>query len=116
VAHELLENAIKYSSDGEATLTLHVDTDLDSVSVGTKNLATRSRIAEVKAAFLALSSAPDARDFYAEAMRRTAVRKSGSGGLGLARIWAEADMRLRLSVRGDRVEIHARGRLSGGEP
>jgi two-component sensor histidine kinase len=113
VAHELLENAAKYSSDGDATLTVRVDPGSNMVAVRTKNLATPTRIAEVEDAFRALSSAPDANGFYAEAMHRTAVRTSGSGGLGLARIWAEADMRPRLSIKGDRVEIDARGKIRG---
>ncbi len=111
--HELLENATKYSSNGEAALMIQVNTSTKAVWVRTRNLATPARVAEVKEAFRAIASSTSSRDFYRDAVHRTAVRKTGSGGLGLARIWAEADLRLRLSIRGDRVEIGGRGSLRG---
>ena len=40
-------------------------------------------------------------------LHRTAALTSGSGGLGLARIWAESNMAIRLEVTGDQVAIHA---------
>jgi hypothetical protein len=112
--HELLENASKYSADGEASLFLEFDPGAGSVSVCTANTATAARIAMLQQTFAEITGASDAGALYAEAMRRTAVKKTGSGGLGLARIWAESDMQLRLSVEGDRVEVHARGQLAIG--
>jgi hypothetical protein len=109
--HELLENAAKYSSDGEAALFVEYDPDGDVVTVRTANRASDDRITLLERTFAEIASAPDAAALYIDAMRRTAQQKTGSGGLGLARIWAEGDMQLRLLVEGDRVEIHARGQL-----
>jgi hypothetical protein len=110
--HELLENASKYSSDGDVALFVECDTSSGAVSVRTLNRASAKRIAMVEQAFAAMLRAQDAAAYYLEAMRRTATRTTGSGGLGLARIWAESEMPLRLSVEGDRVEIHALGKTS----
>jgi two-component sensor histidine kinase len=110
--HELLENAAKYSADGEAAILVELQPGTGAVSVRTANRATGAQIAALQSAFAEISTAPSASAYYAEAMRRTAVKRSGSGGLGLARIWAESDMQLELLVEGDRVEVHARGHVA----
>jgi hypothetical protein len=111
--HELLENAAKYSRDGEAALYVELDPSSNSVTVRTANRATAERIAMLEGIFREISGAQDAGSLYAEAMRRSALRSTGSGGIGLPRIWAEGDMQLHLVVEGDRVEIHARGSITG---
>ncbi len=111
VTHELLENAAKYSTDGEAALFVELDPAGDAVTVRTANRATEARIAVLRNTFAEITAASDAQTLYLTAMRRSAEKVSGSGGLGLARIWAEGDMRLRLVQEGDRVEIHARGSI-----
>jgi hypothetical protein len=116
VTHELLENAAKYSTNGEAALFVELDPHNDAVTVRTANRATASRIAVLVKTFAEITAARDAQALYLEAMRRSAEKVSGSGGLGLARIWAEGDMELRLVQDGDRVEIHARGSLRNGSP
>jgi hypothetical protein len=110
--HELLENAAKYSADGEAVLFVELHPGTGAVSVRTANRATAEQIASLRGAFAEIAAATSAADHYAEAMRRTAVKRSGSGGIGLARIWAESDMHLELFVDGDRVEVHARGQVA----
>jgi hypothetical protein len=114
VTHELLENAAKYSADGEAAIFVELDPTADTVTVRTANRATPEQLAAVEGIFADIAAAPDANTLYMEAMRRSLQRASGSGGLGLARIWAEGDMQLRLVRQGDRIEIHARGRIQGG--
>ena len=44
-------------------------------------------------------------------MRRSALLRVGSGGLGLARIAAEGDMQLELIVDEGSVQLVARGRI-----
>jgi len=110
--HELLENAAKYSCDGSATLYVELDRDRKTVCVRTTNRATPEQIASLKHWFKEITAAPNADELYAEMIRRTAVKDSGSGGIGLARIWAESDMKMQLDVEGDRVVVEARGHIT----
>lgn len=107
--HELLENSAKYSVDGEVRLWVQIDAKHSRAIVRTTNRAAPEQIERVRACFEEIEHAPDVREYYTEMMRRSAQRKSGWGGLGLARIWAESDMTIRLSVNGEEVEIHADG-------
>ncbi len=107
--HELLENAAKYSTDGSASLCVQVDTRAGTVLVRTTNRATATQIERLQSAFDEIRSARDVNAHYEETIRRTAVLRAGSGGLGLARILAEADMAMELRVEDDRVHIGARG-------
>jgi hypothetical protein len=110
--HELLENAAKYSSDGEVRLHVQVDRESGTVEVRTANRAAPAPIQRLRACFDEIAAAPDAAVLYAEMLRRTAKLTTGSGGLGLARIWAESEMAIHLVVAGDQVEIHARGPIA----
>jgi hypothetical protein len=110
--HELLENAAKYSCDGSATLYVELDQDRKTVCVRTTNRATPEQIASLQHWFSEITAAPNADELYAEMIRRTAVKQSGSGGIGLARIGAESEMKMQLSVDGDRVVVEARGHIT----
>jgi hypothetical protein len=110
--HELLENAAKYSSDGEASIQVQVQARTGTVYVRATNRAEPARIDLLRKCFDEIEAAPDARDLYLRMLKRTAVLASGSGGLGLARIWAESDMAIRLEVNGDHVAIHAEGHIA----
>jgi hypothetical protein len=109
--HELLENAAKYSTDGATKLFVEVDPEAGTVLVQTKNRAAEPQVESLKRWFDELAAAPDVSVLYEEMVRRTAVKRSGSGGLGLVRIMGEGDMEMDLSVDGDRVVISARGRI-----
>ena len=106
--HELLENTVKYSSNGRGELSVAVDArgELLQVSVRTRNAALASDIAVLERSFEKLSHATDADDYYRETICESIEHDQGSG-LGLARIFAEAGMRLELEVRGDHVQIIA---------
>jgi hypothetical protein len=110
--HELLENATKYSVDGAAHLFVQVDIPAGIVEVRVRNRSTAAQIQRVRGSFDEIAAASDSGTLYATMMRRTAVLESGSGGLGLARIWAESEMTIRLTVTGDQVEIQAVGPAS----
>jgi hypothetical protein len=110
--HELLENAAKYSVDGAAQLFVQVDLEKGIVEVRATNRAAMAQVARLRLCFEEISAAPDAAVLYAAMLRRSAALASGSGGLGLARIWAESEMSIRLDVRGDEVAIHACGPLA----
>jgi hypothetical protein len=108
--HELLENAAKYSTDGEASL--HVVARKETVHVRASNRAAPAQIELLRKYFDEIGASPDARQLYTRMLQRTAVLASGSGGLGLARIWAESDMTIRLEVTGDQVAIYAEGPIA----
>jgi two-component sensor histidine kinase len=110
--HELLENAAKYSTDGAADLGVRVDPRDGSVHVRMGNRAAPAQVERLRACFDEIRAAESAADLYAEILRRSAVLETGSGGLGLARIWAESEMTMELIVDGERVEIHARGQIA----
>jgi hypothetical protein len=110
--HELLENSAKYSTDGATTLYVEVDPTDGHVLLQTANRATPTQVEALKGWFAEIAAAPDVAALYADMVRRTAVLKTGSGGLGLARILAEGDMSMDLTVEGDRVLITARGSIS----
>jgi hypothetical protein len=110
--HELLENAAKYSTDGEASIQVQVQAETGTVYVRACNRAAPAQIDLLRKVFDEIRAAPDARELYSRMLKRTAVRASGSGGLGLARIWAESDMEIRLEVTEDYVAIHAEGPIA----
>lgn len=112
--HELLENAAKYSTDGAAVLYVEVDRAARSVLVRTTNRATAAQIERLRHWFGEIAAAPSAEALYASVIKTTATKTSGSGGIGLVRIWAESQMTLELHVDGDSVAIHARGQLAPG--
>jgi hypothetical protein len=108
--HELLENAAKYSADGSTSLYVELDTKRNHVLVRTTNPASAQNVASLERWFAELA-ATDPSELYADMMRRSALLRSGSGGLGLARIAAEGDMQLGLIVDAESVQLVARGRI-----
>jgi len=119
VAHELLENSLKYSVDGAASLTIDVspadDTNMRSVSVGVWCRGQASHTDTLRRALDEIAAAEDPSAYYLSAMRRSAKRASGSG-LGLARIRAEGEMDLTGDFEGDGVCVRARATVSEVEP
>jgi hypothetical protein len=105
--HELLENAVKYSVDGATTVsiecTIHHNEPVP-VTVRLKNRAEQRHIDALREILAGVEEAPDPFTFYQTMIARTARRRDGSG-LGLARICAEADMRLRCRVDGDLLAL-----------
>lgn len=115
-AHELLENAVKYSTDGETNVRVDVSPGtgkLLHVCIRTRNKSTPANIALLQESFGELREAPDPLLFYTELMAKKAKSSQG-GGLGLGRIAAEAEMVLDMSVIEDGVvEIRATADVPG---
>jgi hypothetical protein len=108
--HELLENVIKYSSDGRSHLEIELSetSDGDMLRIRASNRTTPERAGELRQLITELEEAPDPFALYLQMMRRNALRADGSG-LGLIRIRAETEMDVRLDIRGDEVTIIVEG-------
>jgi len=77
-----------------------------SITVETRNLLSPERKAGLDEVFAEMAKFGDANEFYQFAMKRTRTIRHGSG-LGLARIWAEADMQLTHRFEGDEARVTA---------
>lgn len=100
--HELLENAAKFSTDGQASLAIEVG-QRGEVHVSTRNRATREHVEALTARSRELAAAADPMAYYLQCMKEVST-----GGLGLGRIAAEGEMTIELAIDGDEVEVHAR--------
>jgi hypothetical protein len=108
--HELLENVFKYSTDGRSTFAIEVGADGDSfmLRIRVRNRATPERALEALRVIREIGELGDPLEMYQTFVRRCAKHRDGSG-LGLARIVAEAEMRVYGEVDGDEVTIVAEG-------
>jgi hypothetical protein len=107
--HELLENAVKYSSNGETTIRIDIHRleDQQRVVIETVNRTSETHRHALLHLLEEMNAASDAFAFYQEIMHRSARRREGSG-LGIARIRAEADMDIKIKLEDeDRVHIFA---------
>jgi hypothetical protein len=107
--HELLDNGVRYATTEETGLSVEVahGDDPRIVRLQTRNRASDEDVAVVKRLVEAMQSASDPFAYYQDALKVSAARTTGSG-LGLPRIFAEADMSVDYEVRGDELLIHAK--------
>jgi hypothetical protein len=106
--HELLENAVKYSSTGETAIRIDIEScHPPRVCIRTWNQASPQHRAQIVEAFRQSSEARSPFSLYQRLIERSATRASGSG-LGLARVQAECDMELSYRLDDDQVCIVAR--------
>jgi hypothetical protein len=109
--HELIENVVKYSSDGR----IHFEIELfdeggeSFVRIKSRNKTTPERAEELGRLVLEIAEDADPFRMYQAFMRRSAQRKDGGSGLGLARIRAEGEMDIRCDICGDEVTIVVEG-------
>lgn len=112
--HELLENAVKYSKDGETTIRIEVEASGKprEVTLLLRNRTEEHHLASIREILDGITAAPDAFVFYQNLIAAKAKRREEGSGLGLARICAEGEMTLAYRVmEGDVVEISARTRV-----
>jgi hypothetical protein len=112
-AHELLENAIKYSSDGATNMRIELrrEGDRSCVSIRAENRAAPQRIVAVRDMIQRIHEADDAFELYCNLIRASVERETGSG-LGLARICAEAACELDCAVVGDKIAVSAQAYIA----
>lgn len=106
--HELLENAVKYSIDGETTIRIEVASTgaPRAVTILLRNRAEEQHIVAIREIVDGVDAATDAFAYYQQLLLAKAKRREGSG-LGLARICAEGEMKIAYKVEGDLVELAA---------
>ena len=106
--HELLDNAVLYSFDGNTYIRIDVVKEPGSavVTIRTSNRASPTNLDRVRAALDELAGAPDPAAYFQRMMRKAAERAEGSG-LGLARVRAESDMTIAYEVEADTVHLRA---------
>jgi len=114
--HELLDNAVLYSHDGNSSIRVGVRVEPGGgtrVTTDTRNRASADNIGAVRASLDALAAAPDPSAHY-QTLMRTAANRSDGSGLGLARVRAEADMAIKYEIEEDWVHLHASARFPEG--
>lgn len=109
-AHELIDNAMRYAAGGEIFVRIEIADG--KICIHTRNRANSDHIAALRRAIGEMDSTDDAMRYYVGLMDRTAGRTDISG-LGLGRIWAEADMRLSLNADDETVSVQAELPLAG---
>ena len=106
--HELLENAVRYSLDGQSAIrigVLRVEGGV-KVTIETRNKTGDANLAELNALLAEMRVTQDRLSFYQVLMKRSSKRLDGSG-LGLGRIHAESQMDLSCELEGDVVKLRA---------
>jgi hypothetical protein len=101
-AHELMENAIKYSPDVEAHIEGEIDDD-GRIRISIENRATAEAARQLVAEVEATNAAPDPLAWYRRKMEESLTRGDGKSGLGLARIRCEARMSIECAVTDEHV-------------
>jgi hypothetical protein len=110
--HELLENAVRYSADGQSSIRIGVGRRADTIDVAieTRNRTRDKNRGELMALLDEMRASGDRLAFYQLLMGRSADRTDGSG-LGLGRIHAESEMDLSCTVTDDVVCLRAEARV-----
>jgi hypothetical protein len=116
--HELLENAVRYSADGNTTIRVGIKRSPElRVQIDTSNRAELAYIVTMRHTLDELIAAGDPAAHYQVLMQRSLKRAKGSG-LGLGRVRAESGMTISYEVKGDVVRIRAEARfpVAGASP
>lgn len=96
-ASELLENAVKYSSeDGiRVKITKHIDKDM--VDLVVLNALIKTDYEKLKVKVEEANNAENTLEYYVNKMKESYARNDGKAGLGIPRIRHEAEAKLNLT-------------------
>lgn len=111
---ELLENTVKYSRTGDASIGLCIKDG--SVRICVENEPDPSHVQALRNEIDKLGNLTDTLDHYLERMAIAAKSETGKSGLGLARIRHECGMTLSVETAGARVRICATRSAASGNP
>jgi hypothetical protein len=116
--HELLENTVKYSSDGVTHLMIAVTTHPQGLhlTIRTRNRTVDEHLANVRRLLEQLNASASAFAYFQHLLAHSSRMETDSAGLGLARIAAECDMTLRCEIVGDELTITAEAMLPVPRP
>ncbi len=106
-AHELIENAIKYSASDKGKIRIHVEERSGSIVVTVENDARRQDIANLVSEISAVAETKDPMGYYRSKIELAVKRTDGRACLGLARIRFESQMAIKWTISGTRVRISA---------
>ena len=106
--HEILENAVKYSLDGLTRIRIECRAAAPGreIEIQTWNRPRPDDLTTLHARMAELTAAKDPFQYYQELMERASHRTDGSG-LGLGRVLAEAEMKVRYALEDGLVRISA---------
>jgi len=112
-AAELVENAVKYTSQNPIRFNLTATSEPEAweVKVETRNAASPEQMAELKRVFETVSKG-EGLDAYMTALREVPDKREGQSQLGLARIRYEGQMQLGCTLEGDNVVMSAHTRVT----
>jgi len=110
--HELLENAVRYSVDGQSSIRIGVGRVEDHVHVviDTRNKTKPENRDALMKLLDEMNASGNRCTFYQALMKRSATRTEGSG-LGLGRIHAESEMDLTCELIDGVVRLRAEARF-----
>ncbi len=107
-AHELIENAIKYSApNGTRKIRIQVEERVGAIVVTVENDARREDIQSLVAEITAATEATDPMAYYRDKIELAVTRSDGRACLGLARIRFESQMSIKWTLSGSRVRVSA---------
>ncbi|HWE26971.1 MAG TPA: hypothetical protein VHB97_03170 [Polyangia bacterium] len=109
-AHELVENAMKYSAPGQK-IRMHLEERSGALLVTVENEARKEDIANLISEITAVCETKDPMGYYRSKIELAITRTDGRACLGLARIRFESQMQIKWTVAGRRVRISAIRRL-----